>query len=149
MPSINVPVVHCRHCGQEYTTNHIGRHEAKCLHDPEVFARVRAALDDGTGGCIRIKDYEEITRNAGNTLPWQQPLISRLGSWAGVAHHFGLRPYVSARAAEDAEIWSAHPTLTPEERAAALWSELAPPTFRVSRVQEDEIYPGLFRCVLR
>ena len=92
----------CPHCGIEVSLSNHTRHVGTCLREPARFAAHKAALDDGTGGCIREMAYSDKYKRAqrGGELLSSVQLCRRMqtNSWGAVGVFFGLRPWTKSQA---------------------------------------------------
>jgi hypothetical protein len=81
--------VPCPHCGRDLQPG-AGQyqHIAVCLGNPEFFAVVRQALDDGTGGIVTKREYKA---RPSRPISSESLLAQIPGyAWWRVAEHFGL-----------------------------------------------------------
>lgn len=90
----------CPHCGIEVSLSNHTRHVNGCLRAPARFAAHKAALDDGTGGCIREMAYSDKYKHRRGELLSAVQLCKRMqtNSWGAVGKFFGLRPWTKSQA---------------------------------------------------
>lgn len=91
------PTIPCPHCGRDLQPG-AGQyqHIAVCLANPEFFATVKAALDDGSGAIVGKLAYKQRPREQRPIS--SEALLSQIPgyAWWRVAEHFGLRAHTRA-----------------------------------------------------
>lgn len=82
----------CPFCGSVYAPQNRNAHAASCLADPDVLARVAAALadPDRPGVALTQIAYREVA--ARDRLPERKTLTGKYGSWPATCRAFGLEP---------------------------------------------------------
>ena len=75
----------CEFCGME--SRSLSAHRKRCTHNPEVWRRTQAALDDGTGTIRPAHRYKGMAN-----IPVSDTTLRKIyGTWSKVADAFGLR----------------------------------------------------------
>lgn len=64
-------------------------HKARCPKSPELFDRIKAALDDGTGKIVTSQAYQANVARRADSLG-TNTLFRAFGTWKAVADAYGL-----------------------------------------------------------
>lgn len=87
-------LVACEYCDRELSTSQMTRHEAVCIHNPDVEASVRECIAYAAlGPFMPSKAEYDNARTLFDNVPTARTLFAALETnWRGVAHWAGYRP---------------------------------------------------------